>query len=142
MPGPFVQVAALCESVIEDTTGVLSLIRIVDRLTHTQVGHDVPDQMPPLPVNLSLVVTLKSGDARGRHSLVIRPEAPSGERLPEMSAPVLLEGEDRGVNFVGQLGLQLDQEGLYWFDILLNGDQMLTRVPLRLVYQPQRLSSG
>jgi len=31
--GPFVSVAAFCENVIEDKSGVLSLIRVVDRLT-------------------------------------------------------------------------------------------------------------
>jgi hypothetical protein len=96
--------------------------------------------MPPLPVNITLLVVLKAGSARGRHQVRITMEAPSGEQMPqEATLPVLLEGEERGVNLVLNLGFQAEQEGLYWFDVHF-GDQnvLLTRVPLRIVYQPQR----
>lgn len=35
------------------------------------------------------------------------------------------------------LDVGLEHEGLYWFDVLLD-DQLLTRVPLRVVYQPHQ----
>lgn len=136
--GPFLQIAVLCEQVLQERDGVLSMIRVVDRIIVSAVGTDVPAQMPPYNVDLKLVVTLKAGQARSRNSLKIRPETPAGQQLPALEAPVFFEGEDRGVNIVADFGLTADLEGLYWIDVLLD-DQMLTRIPLRVVYQPQRL---
>jgi hypothetical protein len=53
-----------------------------------------------------------------------------------LEAPVLLEGEDRGVNVVFQTMFEPDGQGLYWFDVLFNGERV-TRIPLRVVYQSQ-----
>jgi hypothetical protein len=100
--------------------------------------------MPPVPINLWMAVTLKAGAARGRHTVRIVTEAPSGQRLPQtFEVPVLFEGEDRGVNIIVQFNFQADAEGLYWFDVLLEGQaQSLTRMPLRVVYQPIRAGSS
>jgi hypothetical protein len=130
----------LCDKVLQEQDGVLSLIRVVDRIFQTAVGPTAPTEMPLVAVNLTLVVMFKSGDARGRYPMTIRLEAPSGQVVNEMQFPVLLEGEgDRGANLTLGVQLQLDQEGLYWFDVLFGDEQrMLARVPLRIVYQPQR----
>lgn len=133
--GPYVAVAAFCDRVLEEKDGVLSAIRLVDRVTATLAGPGVPGTMPPIPVNLTLLIVLKSGAARGRHQLEIAPEAPSGLALSPVSVPVLFEGEERGVNVVLNVGFQATQEGLYWFSVRLEG-QLLTRIPLRVVYQP------
>jgi hypothetical protein len=44
------------------------------------------------------------------------------------------------------VGIQVSQEGLYWFDVSLadprapdRAENLLTRVPVRIVYQPQRI---
>jgi hypothetical protein len=137
--GPHLAVAVLCEKVLKEEDGVLSLIRIFDRFTHTQTGPDAPEQMPPFTINAWLVITLKAGAARGRNSVRLVPEAPSGLTLPSAQMPVLFESEDRGVNLVFQLNFQAEMEGLYWFDVFIE-DRRLTRVPLRVVYQ--RVSTG
>jgi hypothetical protein len=62
---------------------VLSLIRLIDTLTHTEARPDAPEEMPPMTYTLKLVIMLKPGAARGRHELRIVPELPSGENLPE-----------------------------------------------------------
>ncbi|MEX1253551.1 MAG: hypothetical protein WEE64_04345 [Dehalococcoidia bacterium] len=132
--GPFLTTAVLCEKVLEDKDGVLSAIRIVDRIIQTAVGTEAPDEMPPVPVNLTALISFKSGAARGRHTIKLRPETPAGFSLPETALQIHFEGEDRGANLVLQLGLQANQEGLYWFDVLLD-DQLVTRMPLRIMYQ-------
>ncbi len=138
--GPYLQAAIFCERVLQEQDGVLSVIRIVDRLTVTASGPQPPDQMPPTLINLSTVITLKSGFARGSYALRLIPTTPSGKQLRETSVGVLFEGgEDRGVNVLLNIQLQAEEDGLYWFDVLL-ADQLLTRMPLRLVYQ--RLSLG
>jgi hypothetical protein len=123
-----------CERVLEDKDGVLSAIRIVDRIIHHARGPDSPEEMPTASVALTILVMLKAGAARGRNALRLRPEAPSGLRLPEVSFPVLFEGEDRGVNVVLPIQFEVDQEGVYWFDVTLD-DALITRMPLRIVYQ-------
>jgi hypothetical protein len=148
--GPYLQVAAACEKVLQEQDGVLSVIRMIDRFILGAVGPDAPDEMPPLPVNFTLLVVLKSGGARGRYTVHLTIESPSGERMPnELTLPLLLEGEERGVNMVIPVGLQVEHEGLYWFDIWLGdprvserAEELLTRVPLRIVYQPQRFGAA
>jgi hypothetical protein len=52
----------------------------------------VPETMPPVSVNLTLVIVMKPGEARGRYMIAVRPEAPSGQRLPEAELPVSFAG--------------------------------------------------
>jgi hypothetical protein len=108
------------------------------------VGPGAPNEMPPVPVNLTAVIGLKAGTARGRHALKLSIEAPSGLTVgEEATLPVLFEGEDRGANLILGMGLQLSEEGLYWFNVLFGDDErLLTRIPLRIVYQPQRIGTG
>jgi hypothetical protein len=54
--------------------------------------------------------------------------------LPEQLIPVLFEGEDRGANLILALNMVVDQEGVYWFNILLE-EELITRIPLRILYQ-------
>lgn len=78
--GPFVGAAFLCEQVLKDEHGVISAIRIVDKITQTAEGPEPPAAMPPTGVSLKGLVLLKSGAARGSLGLSLRIEAPSGIR--------------------------------------------------------------
>ena len=139
LDGPYLQIAALCEHVLEERDNVLSIIRIVDRITLSTSDPRAPAAMPPVPVNVRLVIALKSGFARGRFDVKIGVVAPSTHVLAELSLPVLLEGEERGANIVMPVSFSAEEEGLYWFEVRL-GDRLLTRVPLRLIYS--RVSMG
>lgn len=55
--------------------------------------------------------------------------------------PILLEGEDRGVNQILNLSFGVDEEGLYWFDVLVDG-ALMTRIPMRVLYQPLILGTS
>ncbi len=131
--GPYIQVAGLCELVIEDKSGVLSLIRIIDTFTHTEARPDAPIEMPLVTYPLKMVIMLKSGRARGRHELKIIPEMPSGELKQPLMQSVQMEGEERGVNHIINMVFTFTMEGLYWFNIYLD-DSLLTRIPLRIKY--------
>lgn len=133
MPGPHVQVATLCEKALQEADGVLSIIRVIDRITVTAQGSEVPTELPQGSLPLTLVVTLKSEDARGRHPVSLRIQQPSGVYLPKREFDVMFEGEERGVNLILQLGREA-LEGLFWFDVAVN-ENLLTRVPLRVMYQ-------
>ena len=131
--GPFIQAATLCEQVIEDKTGVLSLIRVIDTITHTVAQPDPPIDMPPVTYPMKMVIMLKSGRARGRHELKITPELPSGEFKHSITQSIQLEGEERGTNNIINLIFNFTMEGLYWFNIYLD-DSLLSRIPMRIKY--------
>jgi hypothetical protein len=132
--GPYLQVACFCEQVIEDKSNVLSLIRIVDTITGSAAGPSPPEEMPPVNFTTNLVVMAKSGTARGRRTLSVELTKPSLEKhkLP-IELTVHFEGEEKGSNVIARLQSTFDQEGLYWFDILLNGVKW-TSLPMRVKY--------
>jgi len=131
--GPYLIVAAFCEQIIEDKAGVLSLIRIVDRMNITTQGPTAPEEMPPAMLNWFLVLTMKSGEARGSHAIKIEPELPSGIRLSPLSLSAHFEGGNRGQNLVTRLNMRLEMPGIYWFRIYVN-DQFLTQIPVEVIY--------
>ena len=131
--GPYIQAAALCEQVIEERSGVLSLIRIIDTIVHTEARPDAPAEMPLVNYPLKLVLMLKSGRARGRHEFKVFPELPSGEVKSPFMQSVQMEGEERGANTVISLMFSGAMEGLYWFNVHFD-DTLLTRIPLRVRY--------
>jgi hypothetical protein len=132
--GPYLQMAAFCENVIEDKNGVLSLIRIIDRTIMTATGVEAPEKMPPFPLNLTMVLGFKSGFAQGTFQVRIRPVTPDGQPRPELTVPIHLEGADRGHNLILPIRMMVEQDGLYWFDVYV-GDTRFTRMPFRIVYQ-------
>lgn len=131
--GPYVNVAAFCENVIEDKAGVLSLIRVVDRLIVSAQGTSAPDRMPATPLNWFLVIILRSGQARGSVPVMIQPELPSGLRIEPVTFTPHFEGENRGCNIVTRMAMLLQEPGIYWFRIFV-GDALATQVPLEVIY--------
>lgn len=129
--GPYVQVAAICMTPLVEQQGLLSIIRMHDRI---QLAGPT-DQMNPQPLSaLSLVVSLKAGEANGKYTVQVTPHDPSGKTLPAMTTSVLFEGQERGCIIVSPLAIMAEEEGLYWFDVTVEG-QLLTRIPLRVMYQ-------
>ena len=131
--GPYIQMAGLCDQVIEDKTGVLSLIRIIDTITHREAGPNAPAEMPPFNYPIKMVIMLKAGRARGRHELKILPESPLGETKQPYIQSIQMEGEERGVNHIINMLFTFTMEGLYWFNVYFD-DALLTRIPLRIKY--------
>jgi hypothetical protein len=142
--GPHLVVAALCEKVLTEADGVLSVIRIVDRITQSATGPEAPDEMPPFILDtLTMLVALRSDQARGRYGIKIRPEAPGGFQMPSAEQGIHLQSGPSGTNLILPLVVPISTEGVYWFDIFLTGpapqrERLLTRVPLEIVYQPHR----
>ncbi len=93
---------------------------------------DVAVGLPPIVQQMALVVMLKSGPARGSHTVNITVEAPSGLTSPGPISTVLLEGEDRGVNIIVNANFVFPEEGVYWFNVLFE-DRLMTRIPFRVV---------
>jgi hypothetical protein len=140
--GPFLQMAVFCEKVLQEQDGVLSAIRIVDRyITQPIPGIEAPDLMPTIKIDVSIIIGLKPGNVTGKHELKIKPTSPSGKDLPGFSSPVLFEGEDQGANLILRYVFEANEEGIYWFDVSLD-DNILTKMPLRTIYQKTKVISG
>jgi hypothetical protein len=138
--GPFVGVAVFCEKVMQEQTGGLSLIRITDTINRAIVGPDAPREMAPFIADVTLVVMIKSGQAKGSFGLMIRPEAPGGFEMPPFEQSVHLQGEAWGGAIITPLQFPVTSPGVYWFDVVLidpsaSVEQLLTRIPLEVVYQ-------
>ncbi len=131
--GPYLQVAGLCDQVIEDKSGALSLIRLIDTLTHTEAGSNPPLDMPKVNYPLKMVIMIKAGSARGRHELQLVPELPSGETKQPYIRSIQMEGEERGINHIINMLFTFTMEGLYWFNVYFD-NSLLTRIPLKVKY--------
>lgn len=131
--GPFLQVAAFCERALTEKDGTISLIRVVDRLTfQVQSSAQVPD-VTAFNINITAVISLKSGEARGTHELSIEAEAPSGLHIGQpVRLPIFLEGADRGATLILPVAMEARGEGLYWFSVRFD-NILLTRMPLRVL---------
>jgi hypothetical protein len=138
--GPYIQTACFCEMVLHEKTEVLSLIRVIDTITHGERGPEPPETMPPFPYSLQLVLMMKSGNARGRYDLRITPEKPDGSTDNSQIFTVYFEGEERGSNLILNFNLMFEMEGLYWFNVYI-GDEKLTALPLRVKYQRNVIST-
>ena len=114
-------------------TGVLSLIRIIDTITHTAAEPNPPEDMPVVQYDLKLVVMLKSGGARGRGNLRVVPQLPNGATKAMPGLTVHFEGEEKGCNMILGLSFPFEMEGLYWFTVYLD-DVKLTAIPIRVKY--------
>lgn len=135
--GPFLSAAVLCEKVLIEQDGIKSAIRIIDRVTRTVVGPEPPIEMEPWDYDVTLLLKLKSGWARGVYPIRVEIAKPSGERTTPVTDSVLFEGEeDRGVDIVGNMRIRFTQTGIYWIYIYLS-DELLTQLPFRVIYMPK-----
>jgi len=133
--GPYLQAALFCERVLQENDGVLTIVRVIDRFTVQVRGPQASDALPPVPIGFTAVIILKTGSFEGKYKLTLTPVTPTKKELPAASVDLLLEGgEDRGVNAILPVQMLANEEGVYWFEVKLAG-QILTKIPLRLIYQ-------
>jgi len=138
LSGPYVQVAAICTTPLIEQQGLLSVIRIQDRV---QLA-GITEQMQPQPLNnLWLTIVLKSGEMIGNYSLYITVVSPSGNRTDGPNFNVLFEGQERGTVLGFPLPFIVQEQGLYWFEIKLE-EVVLTKIPLRVMYQKIQMMPG
>ncbi len=140
---PYLCMALFCDRVLKEADGVVSVIRVVDRFT---VSGNTPE-MPKENIRFTALVSLKSGEYRGRAEIELKITSPSGKALPSTRFPINLEGDaDRGVGVGSEMQLSVEEEGVYWFDVrfigLKSAEQLLTRMPLRVAYQRMASASS
>ncbi len=138
--GPYVQAALFCERVLVEKDNVTSIVRVIDQVTHTAAGPEPPEELPPFNYELQMLVMLKPGGATGRSTFTIVMEGPDGLKRELGSGTVnFVGGPNQGANLHIRLSPTFEQDGLYWFDVLLD-NALMTRIPLAVLYQ--RIKSG
>jgi hypothetical protein len=129
--GPHLQAALIAERVLQEQDGVITPVRVIDRV----MIPILPGGERPAPEKLFLLVTLKSGGARGSYTVQVKLESPVGTEIPFIPpGTVFLEGEERGVALIVPFAFTPEEQGLYWFDVYFENER-LTRVPLRAIFQ-------
>lgn len=135
--GPHVQLAAFCSTTLQEANGSLSVIRIIDR--QLVVG-STPEMLPTI-VQLTLAIILKAGDLRQKATISLRTTTPSQKVLPGPEVPGLFEGDERGIQLILPMAMPMQEEGLYWFDVMVEGI-VLTRIPLRIMYHRVQIGTA
>ena len=135
---PYVQIATVCERVLQEPDGVITAVRLIDTITlkSVQLADSGNPTGPPLVQVLDfwLVVGLKTDGLRGSFTLSLRMVDPLGTVVPlGEEHPVLLTDTYSGVNYKLRFGLpQNAPEGRYWFDVMWERE-VLTRFSLLLI---------
>lgn len=136
-PRPWVQIAAICHTALIENTGQMSVIRVTDRIG---IAGTTPE-MQAQPVQLTVALLLKSGEMRGQYNVKIRVTSPQGQETSGQEIMFLFEGGDRGVQVILPVAMVATEAGTYWFDVLVE-DDLLTRMPLTVLYQRIQLPPG
>jgi hypothetical protein len=129
---PRLRVGTLCERTLEEKDGVLSLIRLIDRLVITAEGTDVPKDLPAGQVPVTVVMSWVNG--LGDYEAKIRVDMPDGDSIESITFPFHLDSFDKVHNHVIRMVIPVRRAGLYWFRFIL-GDEVKGEVPLRVIYQ-------
>lgn len=131
MNRPLLSAAFTCERVLHEVDGVLTAVRIVDSYTVSAVDADAKVLVKPW-----IVVIFKSGAAQGTYSVSFRMRPPSGPPSVLGDAiPIELRGGPHGATLAIELIAEVKEEGVYWVDVLLDGD-LVTSMPITLRRTP------
>jgi hypothetical protein len=135
-PKPLLVAALTCERILHEADGILSVMRLVDRFTAI-----VPAATPEvisIPLRFWVLVAFRSGGETEGHyaiSLVLRP--PTGVDATAQVGdvmPIDLQGGSHGVSLSVEMNMAVRQPGLYWIDVLVDGERM-TSMPVTVTLQ-------
>lgn len=138
---PYLIAAIFCEKLLLEQDGVASAIRIVDKLLVKELSKK--DGAPAGAVYaLTILLMFKSGGYKGPAKVQLVPNRPSGETSKKIEQEVAMpEQANAGANLVLTIPFAPSEEGVYWFDVLLNGT-LVTRMPLEVQVLPVQVQSS
>ncbi len=139
---PWIATAVFCERVLEEKDDVLSVVRIIQKITVTAIAaptgkeHD-SSTLSGVPLPLTAFVSFRAaGRPSGPHELKLIAHSPTGKVHDLRAYPdsVTLVSGDQVLNLVTNFRMQpLAGSGVYWFDVLLDGE-LVTRMPLQIEF--------
>jgi hypothetical protein len=133
-PKPFLSAALFCTKVLERGDGVMSAINIIDTYTALLLPNALahPDQR--IPVSLTALLALKSGDVVGDRTLQLVLRIPTGKKKVVLEKVLPFKGGEQGVNIKVNIDLKVKTQGLSWIDVIVEGAR-LTRMPLKIAFE-------
>ncbi|HLN33488.1 MAG TPA: hypothetical protein VK395_37520 [Gemmataceae bacterium] len=137
--GPYLAAALLCDHAMNDKAdGALSVIRIVDQVKlslPSDAAPDFPSKENRLPVYMVMVLSFKTGDSPGTHSLRVVMESPSGKIETAIERELAFSDEQQGgSNVILKNTIMVYHGGVFWYNIYLDG-KLMTRMPLKVTIE-------
>ena len=137
---PYLSMATLCESVMHEENGILSLIRLIDVFYFTSDGHLPPDH------HMALVIKGLLQFRGGPETFIINLTiyGPNEERLVSATADVVLHGGAHSHSVRIEIPVAIKGEGLYRLDAFRENEQLAT-LPFqvrRALHQPSPSSQS
>jgi hypothetical protein len=135
---PYLSAAFLCEKVLQEKDGVLSVVRVVD-IFYVTIPPEMPAGMKPVTEITGLLSFKRysSGTEPEKHQLQLLLHSPSGreQKLPS-ELEIIFKAEDMaGANVILNVRLVVEEFGLFWLDVLID-EEFAARVPFRLLEKP------
>jgi hypothetical protein len=137
---PWVAVGTICENLLEDKDGVLSVIRMVDRFNVPKPPAEW-DGKNPLHLPLKGVVGFRSGDVKGKRTIRIFGTSPRGKRTKLYELEVEFLGKDIGVQIKVNILFGFVTEGTHWLDVYVE-KWLATRIPVTIVFESTNTQEG
>jgi hypothetical protein len=126
--GPYVAMAVFCQKLDRKPDGTVDVVGVVDGVSLAPEGEGADPDAPPI-VRLLGLVSLRAGEASGRHTISLRAHFPDGELGATLTRQVELGEGAPGATIGFPLELEARDTGTYWFDVSCD-DVLLTRMPL------------
>ena len=93
---PYLQAALLCDRVLVEQDGTVSVMRTIDRFTFTIPASEATEPLPPIPLRCWLLAVIRSGGTGGRFDFRLDIVAPSGRRRDSAAIPFDIDGSSPG----------------------------------------------
>jgi hypothetical protein len=142
--GPYLAAAFFCEKTIEDKQdSTLSAIRIIDNVEleiDASAPPDFPSETNKLRIALNGLLSFKTGDSPGDHTIRLDVESPSGKVETVLEQTLTFsEPPYGGSNFRLNAGIGIIKGGLFVVDVFLDG-KLMTRMPIQILVRRANLA--
>lgn len=140
---PYLSAALICETALNEKSGVVSLIRLIDTMSmtiHAQPRReDEQERVNAITLKFNVFLSFRGGPARGKREAVLEFYHPNGNQVLRGGPyPMVFTSDEQGQNVNIELSVVLKDAGLYWFNVVMQ-DRVLSRMPLivNISIQPQ-----
>jgi hypothetical protein len=136
LSGPYLNAALLCDEVLEEKSGRLSLIRLITEVTVNLAADDPPTEMPAIDIPLTGLLAFNAGEQPGTYAVALVMQDPDGGKRRGPDLALELKHDHHTMNLIVKATLGANVPGVYWVLVLLN-EREVTRLPLLVRYAPK-----
>jgi hypothetical protein len=133
--GPFIQIATFCRDVVEQADGGVTLVGVLDAVELE------PDDEGRHVAAMLAFISVRAGAMAGKHRIRIQPDRP-GLLFPDGDLSAFFDGGLSGLEAQVEVVFVAVEQGLYWFEVLLDDELLLTKIPLQIRFAAENGSAG